>query len=60
MLSDEKDTQYKELQEKIGGNETCQLETIKDPTFNIYAKGGNVENKSKAIRKEQLLAVSKR
>ena len=27
---------------------------IKDPTFNIYAKGGNVENKSKATKKEDL------
>ncbi|MDC3035951.1 hypothetical protein OA107_00990 [Candidatus Pelagibacter sp.] len=35
------------------------IRTIKDPTFNIYAKGGNVENKSKAIRKEQLLQLAK-
>ena len=24
---------------------------IKDPMFNIYAKGGNVENKNKPIKK---------
>ena len=33
--------------------------TIKDPTFNIYAKGGNVENKNKPIKKEQLLQLAK-
>jgi len=33
--------------------------TIKDPTFNIYAKGGNVENKNKPIKKEQLQQLAK-
>ena len=27
------------------------IREIKDPTFNIYAKGGNVENKNKPIKK---------
>ena len=31
------------------------IRTIKDPTFNIYAKGGNVENKNKPIKKADLL-----
>ena len=35
------------------------IRTIKDPTFNIYAKGGNVENKNKPIKKEQLLQLAK-
>ena len=30
------------------------IRTIKDPTFNIYAKGGNVENKNKPIKKSSL------
>ena len=33
--------------------------TIKDPTFNIYAKGGNVENRNKPIKKEQLQQLAK-
>jgi len=33
--------------------------TIKDPTFNIYSKGGNVENRNKPIKKEQLLQLAK-
>ena len=33
--------------------------TIKDPTFNIYAKGGNVENKNRPIDKEQLMKLAK-
>ena len=33
--------------------------TIKDPTFNIYAKGGNVENKNRPIDKEQLMQLAK-
>ena len=33
--------------------------TIKDPTFNIYAKGGNVENKNRPIGKEQLMQLAK-
>ena len=33
--------------------------TIKDPTFNIYAKGGNVENKNRPIVKEQLMKLAK-
>ena len=35
------------------------IRTIKDPTFNIYAKGGNVENRNKQIKKEQLLQLAK-
>ena len=35
------------------------IRTIKDPTFNIYAKGGNVENRNKPIKKEQLLQLAK-
>ena len=31
---------------------------IKDPTFNIYAKGGNVENKSKATKKDDLIRLA--
>ena len=31
---------------------------IKDPTFNIYAKGGNVENKSKATKKDDLIKLA--
>ena len=31
---------------------------IKDPTFNIYAKGGNVENKSKATKKDDLIKIA--
>ena len=33
--------------------------TIKDPTFNIYKKGGNVENKNRPIGKEQLMKLAK-
>ena len=35
------------------------IRTMKDPTFNIYAKGGNVENRNKAIKKDQLLQLAK-
>ena len=35
------------------------IRTIKDPTFNIYSKGGNVENRNKAIKREQLLQLAK-
>ena len=35
------------------------IRTIKDPTFNIYKKGGNVENKNKPIKKEQLQQLAK-
>ena len=35
------------------------IRTIKDPTFNIYAKGGNVEYRNKPIKKEQLLQLAK-
>ena len=35
------------------------IRTIKDPTFNIYAKGGNVENKNRPIGKEQLMQLAK-
>ena len=33
--------------------------TIKDPTFSVYAKGGNVENKSKALKKDDLIKLAK-
>ena len=33
--------------------------TIKDPTFSVYAKGGNVENKSKALKKDDLKKLAK-
>jgi len=32
---------------------------IKDPTFSMYAKGGNVENKSKALKKDDLIKLAK-
>ena len=32
---------------------------IKDPTFSMYAKGGNVENKSKALKKDDLKKLAK-
>ena len=35
------------------------IRTIKDPIFNIYKKGGNVENKNKPIKKEQLQQLAK-
>ena len=35
------------------------IREIKDPTFNIYAKGGNVENRNKPIKKEQLQQLAK-
>ena len=33
--------------------------TIKDPTFNIYKDGGNVETKGKELKKEELLKLAK-
>ena len=36
-----------------------ETRTIKDPTLNIYAKGGNVENKNRPIDKEQLMKLAK-
>ena len=33
--------------------------TIKDPTFNIYRDGGNVENKAKATDKKDLIKLAK-
>ncbi len=35
------------------------IRTIKDPTYNIYAKGGNVENKAKAPKKDDLMKLAK-
>ena len=32
---------------------------IKDPTFNIYRDGGNVETKGKEIKREELLKLAK-
>ena len=32
---------------------------IKDPTFNVFAKGGNVENKNKAPKKDDLIKLAK-
>ena len=36
------------------------IRTIKDPTFNIYAKGGNVEKKKQTYQERAAVAVSKR
>ena len=33
--------------------------TIKDPTFNIYKDGGNVETKGKELKKDELLKLAK-
>ena len=33
---------------------------IKDPTFNVYSKGGNVENLNKPIDKEKLADLEKK
>ena len=32
---------------------------IKDPTFNIYAKGGNVENRKNTPKKDDLIKLAK-
>ena len=32
---------------------------IKDPTFNIYAKGGNVENRKNSTKKDELMKLAK-
>ena len=32
---------------------------IKDPMFNIYAKGGNVENRNKELKKDDLIKLAK-
>ena len=32
---------------------------IKDPTFNIYAKGGNVENRKNTPKKDELMKLAK-
>ena len=32
---------------------------IKDPTFNVYAKGGNVENRKNTPKKDELLKLAK-
>ena len=36
-----------------------KTQTIKDPTYSIYKKGGNVENKNKEPKKEELLKLAK-
>ena len=36
-----------------------KTQTIKDPTYSIYKKGGNVENKNTAPKKEELLKLAK-
>ena len=33
--------------------------TIKDPTFNIYKDGGNVETKGKELKKDELIKLAK-
>ena len=33
--------------------------TIKDPTFNIYAKGGSVETRKNAFKKDDLIRLAK-
>jgi len=35
------------------------MRTIKDPTFNIYRDGGNVERKGKEINREGILKLAK-
>jgi len=35
------------------------MRTIKDPTFNIYKDGGNVERKGKEINREGILKLAK-
>ena len=35
------------------------IRTIKDPTFNIYAKGGNVENRKNTPTKDDLIKLAK-
>ena len=30
---------------------------IKDPTFNVYAKGGNVENRKNTPKKDELIKL---
>ena len=32
---------------------------IKDPTYNVYAKGGNVENRTNTPKKDELLKLAK-
>ena len=32
---------------------------IKDPTFNVYAKGGNVENRKNTPKKDELIKLAK-
>ena len=32
---------------------------IKDPTFNVYAKGGNVENRKNTPKKDELMKLAK-
>ena len=32
---------------------------IKDPTYNVYAKGGNVENRKNTPKKDELLKLAK-
>ena len=32
---------------------------IKDPTFNVYAKGGNVENRKNTPKKDDLIKLAK-
>ena len=32
---------------------------IKDPTYNVYAKGGNVENRKNTPKKDELIKLAK-
>ncbi len=40
-------------------SEVQMKKVIKDPTFNVYSKGGNVENLNKPIDKEKLADLEK-
>ena len=35
------------------------IRTIKDPTYNIYASGGNVENRKNTPKKDDLIKLAK-
>ena len=35
------------------------IRTIKDPTYNVYAKGGNVENRKNTPKKDELIKLAK-
>ena len=35
------------------------MPSIKDPTYNVYAKGGNVENRKNTPKKDELIKLAK-